>query len=244
MNKYYGQYGQDSIIAQFFESKGIKNGTYVDIGASEGIRFSNTWLLEQLGWRGICVEAHPDYAQLLTENRPNSVCYSAAAGDRDKVKVPISLNYRASLTTLDTSLESNFSNEYRGYYGDRNAKKIKGFLNGMHEVEMRTIDSLIEENKSIFPKIDLLCIDIDGSEKYAFQALTLSLWNPELLVLEHSTVGEAYVDNFAQDSGYLVGKRIGSDTFYVKNVNDSNLLSKIHVVGSLDQKSTIHLTEK
>ena len=44
--KYYGQYGQDSIIKQFFNLKGIDQGTFVDIGTSEGKRFSNTLLLE------------------------------------------------------------------------------------------------------------------------------------------------------------------------------------------------------
>ena len=57
--KYYGQYGQDSIIKQFFNLKGIDQGTFVDIGASEGKRFSNTLLLENSGWHGVCVEAHP-----------------------------------------------------------------------------------------------------------------------------------------------------------------------------------------
>ena len=80
IEKYYGQYGQDSIIKQFFDQKNINNGVFVDIGASEGKRLSNTLLLEEYGWTGICVEAHPSYFDILKSNRPNSICYSAAAG--------------------------------------------------------------------------------------------------------------------------------------------------------------------
>ena len=89
VEKYYGQYGQDSIMKQFFDRKNINKGVFVDIGASEGKRLSNTLLLEENGWTGICVEAHPSYFDVLKANRPNSICYSAAAGDRDKIKTPI-----------------------------------------------------------------------------------------------------------------------------------------------------------
>lgn len=33
----------------------------MDIGAHDGIRFSNSYAFSVLGWKGICVEAHPDY---------------------------------------------------------------------------------------------------------------------------------------------------------------------------------------
>ena len=239
--KYYGQYGQDSIIKQFFNLKGIDQGTFVDIGASEGKRFSNTLLLENSGWHGVCVEAHPSYFNLLKENRPNSICYSAAVGDKDKVKTTISLNYRASLTTLDLSLENYYENSYTAWYGDRDVKEVNGFLNGRHEVEMRTIDSILQENAESLPKINILCIDIDGSEKYAFEGLTLNSWNPDMLVLEHEIIGDSTADLYASKSGYIVGRRVGSDTIYLKSQEDINLLNSLSIVGELDAESTIHV---
>jgi len=241
IEKFYGQYGQDSVIKQFFDEKKIPNGTFVDIGASEGKRLSNTLLLEENGWTGICVEAHPSYIDILKANRPNSTCYSVAVGDRDGVETPISLNYRASLTTLDLSLEQEFQSGYKGYYGSREKFEINGFLNGMHVVEMRTIDSILVENKSKFPKIDLLCIDIDGSEKYAFKGLTLEKWNPEILILEHSVIGHDKTDSYASKSGYKVAKRIGADTFYVKTDDDVNLLNSLSVIGVQDEESIEHI---
>lgn len=238
--KYYGQHGQDSIIKQFFSAKGIDKGVFVDVGASDGKRFSNTLLLENSGWKGICVEAHPSYFNLLKENRPNSICYSAAAGGEDKVKTPISLNYRASLTTLDLSLEDYYGKAYKTWYGDRDKKEVNGFLNGVHEVEMRTIDSMIQENIKTLPKVNVLCIDIDGSEKYAFEGLTLNSWNPDMLVLEHEIIGDNISDSYAFESGYVVGRRMGSDTLYLKSKEDINLLNNLRIEGEIDQESTIH----
>ena len=240
IEKYYGQYGQDSIIKQFFDQKNINNGVFVDIGASEGKRLSNTLLLEEYGWTGICVEAHPSYFDILKSNRPNSICYSAAAGDRDKIKTPISLNYRASLTTLDLNLEN--TGQFHGkYYGTRNIKEINGFLNGMHEVEMRTIDSIIDENKLKFTKINLICIDIDGSEKYAFQGLTLGKYSPEILILEHSIIGITAVNSYAAAAGYIPAMTVGSDIIYTRTQEDKNLLNSLSIQGDQDMKSMVHV---
>ena len=113
---------------------------------------------------------------------------------------------------------------------------------------MRTIDSLIQENIKSFPKINVLCIDIDGSEKYAFEGLTLDLWNPDILVLEHSVIGNTPVDLYASKSGYVVGRRVGSDTIYLKGNSsaeeDIKLLNGLNIKGSIDEESTIHPVEK
>lgn len=40
-------------------------GRFLDIGAHDGISYSNTYLLEKLGWKGLCVEADErSYARL------------------------------------------------------------------------------------------------------------------------------------------------------------------------------------
>lgn len=229
---YYGQYGQDSIINQFFDQKKIKNGFFVDVGASDGIRFSNSYFLELNGWDGICVEAHPDYYDLLKKNRKAKCCW-CAAGDTNQNKCEISLNYRGSLTTLNFDLEKELPNSgYSPFYGDRNDKKISGFLNGRNLVPMLTIDSIIKNFLEI-EKIDLLCIDIDGSEISAFKGLNLELWKPSLLVLEHTMLGHDFMDNFAKKNGYLKGKTVGSDNFYVKNDNDLKILNQIEIDGPI-----------
>ena len=162
---YYGQEGQDSVIAQFFEAKGVKSGKFLDVGSLDGIRFSNTLLLENAGWSGICVEMHPSYFDMLVKNRPNSICYSCGAADKDKVKEVVSLNWRASLSTTNFGLEKFYAESgYASYYGDRDTKEINGFLNGHHKVELRTLNSILDENSEDFSKIDFVSIDIDGSE--------------------------------------------------------------------------------
>tara|TARA_R110000824_G_scaffold155326_1_gene328023 strand:+ start:4260 stop:4991 length:732 start_codon:yes stop_codon:yes gene_type:complete len=230
---FYSQYGQDAVALNFFEKKGIKNGYYVDVGASDGIRLSNTYLLAKQGWKGICVEAHPSYFELLKNNRGESVCFPVAAGDKDETDAPINLNYRGSLTSLDFSLEDYFSRDYVGYYGNRNESEIKGFKNGAAIVKMRTIDSMITECEKNFGRTpNLICIDIDGSEKYAFKGLDLDRWKPEILILEHSTIGHRAVDDFAFRFKYLKAVTLGADNIYVRTKEDLDIVRAIKISGA------------
>ena len=83
--KFYSQKGEDAVILTAFP-KG-HTGFFIDVGALDGKRFSNTYALEERGWTGICVEAHPTYAALAKKNRPKSIVINAAASNR--VKSPL-----------------------------------------------------------------------------------------------------------------------------------------------------------
>ena len=79
---YYSQYGQDKwIIEKFFSDK--KDGTFVDIGAHDGVTFSNTYFLESAGWKGVAVEPIKEVYEKLIKNRQCITvngCISAKTG--------------------------------------------------------------------------------------------------------------------------------------------------------------------
>lgn len=50
----------------------IGTGTFVEIGANDGLHMSNSWFFEHhLRWNGMCVEANPQVFRRLQQNRPN-----------------------------------------------------------------------------------------------------------------------------------------------------------------------------
>src|SRR4029453_1403725 len=66
------QYGQDRVVLELLGGK--RGGFFLDSGAADGVRASNTELLEkEFGWTGICVE--PDRG-LFTMLRSNRACAS------------------------------------------------------------------------------------------------------------------------------------------------------------------------
>jgi FkbM family methyltransferase len=73
--------GQDKEDRYLYETLFYQHmgGSYLEIGGHDGQHLSNTlWLHEQLGWRGMLVEANPlSYNQLAT-NRPADVTVHTA----------------------------------------------------------------------------------------------------------------------------------------------------------------------
>src|SRR5664280_1701555 len=65
---YFSQYRQDEFVDKFFNKKNA--GFFIDIGAHDGVTFSNTFFLEkERGWSGICIEPIPDVFDKLKQNR-------------------------------------------------------------------------------------------------------------------------------------------------------------------------------
>ena len=95
---------------------------------------------------------------------------------------------------------------------------------------MRKLDTVISE--SGFADIDMVSIDIDGSEKFAFPGLDLKRYKRcALLVLENSVVGYEFVNNYAKSHGFMLSRTIGEDNFYVKTIEDDNILKSVSVYG-------------
>ena len=53
----YSQYGEEPIILEFFHGR---VGRFLDVGAYDGVRMSNTRRLAELGWEGLCIEPNPN----------------------------------------------------------------------------------------------------------------------------------------------------------------------------------------
>ena len=71
--KSFSQLGQDLEVLKFYNNK--KNGYFIEMGASDGIELSNTFMLEKdYNWTGMCIEPIPRRYAELVMNRPNSVC--------------------------------------------------------------------------------------------------------------------------------------------------------------------------
>lgn len=59
------QYGEHAPILQHFAGR---KGRFLDIGAYDGVQFSNTWPLVDQGWSGVLLEPSPWVFQYLVKN--------------------------------------------------------------------------------------------------------------------------------------------------------------------------------
>lgn len=58
LEEFHSDYGQDKWIARFLFPD-VEDGYFVDVGSGDGVISSNTKALEDLGWKGICIDPFP-----------------------------------------------------------------------------------------------------------------------------------------------------------------------------------------
>jgi hypothetical protein len=77
LKKSHSQSGQESFVLNMLEYK--KNGTYLEVGAWDGVDLSNTYLLEsEYGWSGLAIDINKDYVDRYNKKREN-ICLHADA---------------------------------------------------------------------------------------------------------------------------------------------------------------------
>lgn len=79
----YSQGAEQTVIENYFNTKGIKKGFLVDIGANDGQTFSNSLALIQSGWKAILFEPNPDAYDKLNDlhaSNPDVTCLEMAIG--------------------------------------------------------------------------------------------------------------------------------------------------------------------
>lgn len=78
------QYNENEIIAEFF--KDVETGTFLDVGAFDGIKDSNTHELSESGWRGVYIEPNLETFWKLRRNKgAHHVCLHGACGRSDGI---------------------------------------------------------------------------------------------------------------------------------------------------------------
>jgi FkbM family methyltransferase len=200
--KFYSQNGEDFILNEFFKDK--KDGFFVEIGCIDGKRFSNTLAFEEKGWKGLCIEAHAEYIDLLKKNRPNSIICHCAAAEKDDENCIFYANARGSLSTLDPSKEELWKKRYSEYFSGFEKQKI----------QKRRLDSLFRQYN--IKDIDILSIDVEGYETEVLKGLDFSNFRPKVIVAEADTKDqEQQIDRILLSHGYYKSIRLVSNIFYL-----------------------------
>lgn len=209
-DRFYSQHGED-IVAWKTLCDSFGPRYFVEVGMIDGLRFSNTLALERRGWRGLCVEAHPDYVGLVRHNRPNSTVIHAAASDQSAQAMPFYADPRGDLSSLvardEEEMKRRFGHWFHGY------QRV--------EVPVRTLDEMLEEANA--PEdIELVSIDIEGGELAALRGMDLDRWRPRVLILEADDAeARAQLDDYLLPRGYHFARPVGVNAVYTRSVIDA-----------------------
>ena len=197
MVKSYSQEAQDLKVLLHYKLK--RNGYFVEIGASDGIKFSNTYLLEKdYNWTGICVEPISHDYQKLLHNRLCHPCSYAI--------------YSTSGEELEFDIhEYNLLSGLSKYITTYNNQPIK------EKVIVKTMTLLDLLDKYEAPKfIEYMSLDTEGSEYEILRVFDFTKYNFGLMHIEHNfeepkrslikelllNNGYKYIGGFKQDDFY------------------------------------------
>jgi FkbM family methyltransferase len=183
---------ETALKEEFF---GTRPGYFVDVGANDPKDISQSWHLEQKGWDGVLVEPQPALAQKLREQRRAKVFACACTSPANAGKA-----LKLHVAGIHSSLNPNF------------------FVAGMRkedviEVPARTLDDILEEAKAPTP-VDLLSIDVENHEVEVLSGVTLSRWQPRLILIEDLAMN-LRLHRLLMSRGYKWVRRTGLNGWYV-----------------------------
>lgn len=169
----YSQLGQDLKVVEFYNSK--KNGFFIEIGASDGISFSNTYLLEsEYNWRGICIEPIPNKYNELINNRPNSICCNLPVYNETGLSVNFDIS---NICHLISGISINL---------DTNKEVIDMNKTTIQLNTISLLDLLDNNNAPSF--IEYISLDTEGSEYEILRTFNFDKYTFGLIDVEHNYV--------------------------------------------------------
>lgn len=170
----FSQSGEDNIIKYIFSTLGIdiKKCTYLDLGANHAVHLSNTYSFYTQGAKGVLLEANPELAKELSEQRPDDIVINKCLSEKSGEKLDFYIMNGDGLSTTDYEAVQSFIKE-------NPTLKIERTVS----VDSITINEITEK---YFPQKapDILNIDIEGMELAVLKMTDFEKFRPLVIICE------------------------------------------------------------
>jgi FkbM family methyltransferase len=206
LRRSWSQHGEDVLIDRLLGHP--RAGFYVDVGAYDPARFSNTARFYRRGWRGINVEPNPARFRRVAAARPRDVNVNLGLGREAGER---------SFYLLEPETLSTFSAEEASHLVAQGAARL---------VEERTLT--IETLAGILRRHgapaapELLSVDVEGLELEVLEGGDWERYRPRVVCVEAVEYGgrpgppEGPVHAFLVDIGYRAAHTTALNRLYVE----------------------------
>ena len=193
----------DAILREYFPDYSYK-GVFLDVGAFEPIRISNSYHFEKNNWNVYCFEANSNSIPLLQQYRKNVFNYAIYDKDEDNIEFNVveSNGWTAGFSAIELSDE--ISNIFK--CDNKIITKIT--------VNQRTLNSLLQTELTNVKTIDILKIDIEGGELKCLHGINFNTHRPKLILLENIT-NDKKIEEYLNANGYILHKQVSYNQFYI-----------------------------
>jgi FkbM family methyltransferase len=198
--KFLGQSCQDMIAYLYLQKR--KNGFFVDIGANDGIMGNNSYIFEQIGWKGIFVEPQPDVYRLYLKRYRNCACYNAALSSKSNENTDFFKAHGANALSGINEGMSESHKKWAEEYGKTEIIKVKTM----------TFGEMMEKHPEI-RHVDFMSIDVEGHEMEILKTINFKKYSFSFLTIERSEPEK--IKEYMRQNGYKVLMEIGSDIMFI-----------------------------
>jgi len=203
---FYSQVSQDRYLFQRFFA-GKRQGVFVDIGAYDGQKFSNSLFFEKyMGWRGLCIEPQSAPFKKLVTTRAShceQVCVSNFEGEGEFVE---------SEAGVDETMLSGLS----ATFDPRHVERLKMASSKMevHKVPVVRLSTLLE--KYGLYDIDYCSIDVEGAELSILSDIDLETFRISVFTIENN-YDDDRIPNLMASKGYDFVTKLEQDYIFKRH---------------------------
>jgi FkbM family methyltransferase len=166
----FSQDGEDLVLVSLLEQNYQKKGFYLDVGAHDPFRFSNTAIFYKNGWRGINVEPNPDAKSTFDRERPEDINLSIAISSTSGTKKFYIYNEPA-LNGIDNDRREELKDTaYR--------------LEKVTDIKTGTLENILVKFQERFAFPNFLSIDVEGHEMEVLVSNNWKLFPFEFILVE------------------------------------------------------------
>jgi FkbM family methyltransferase len=210
------QSGEDIVLLQWFEN--LCNGTYIEMGANDGITFSNTYMYNHaLHWKGLLIEPNTKSYNALVQNRPHEIALvHAAVCDTEQT-----VHFVSSTVNLVSGIFEFASPSFRNYWWGN----VTWDSPNVEAITCKPLQYIIQDHWGGEDKepvwIDFFSLDVEGAELQVLQSVNFDKVGFGVIFLEadeHSEDKNIAVREYLISKGYsYTGFEARSDWFVNKD---------------------------
>ena len=195
---FYSQDGQDKYLETYI-FKGFKNGTFMDVGAHDGVTINNTLYFEQnCDWTGINVEPISSVYEQLVVNRPKCINLNYAVSHSNGVSEFIC---NQGYTEMISGLKQNYDERHHARLESEN--NLMSSTTQIITVPTKRIETICDEYN--INHIHYLSIDVEGAEFDVIQSINFDKVYIDVIGFENNYEDKSVpIIEYLETKGYRV----------------------------------------
>lgn len=153
---------------------GRGDGSFIEMGALDGLRLTNTLALEALGWKGVHIEASPSSYAGLARNRPLQVDIHAAVCDKARM-----VHYVDEGNDCCRGIAEFMTDLFKKHF---HPEVWKNGYAGLPEVQCLPLSLILDQLG--MAHFNMFVLDVEGGELAVVQSIDFSRHSFDVIIIE------------------------------------------------------------